>query len=60
MNRRFDAAVDFTVAGNTSCQKPAEGVTGARQGSHQIKVRIGSAEGNSAPESVSSDADFTS
>jgi hypothetical protein len=35
---------------NASCQEPAEGVTGARQGSHQIRVRIGSTESNSAPE----------
>jgi hypothetical protein len=59
-NRRFDAAVDFTAAGNASCQEPAEGVTGAHQGSHQIRVRIGSTEGNSAPESVSSAADSMS
>jgi hypothetical protein len=60
INRRFDAAADFPAAGNASCQEPAEGGTGSRQGSHQIRVRIGSTEGNSAPEGASSAADSTS
>jgi hypothetical protein len=54
------AAGDFPAARIASCQEPAEGVTGEHQGSHQIRVRIGSTEGYSAPESVSSAADFTS
>ena len=50
---------EFLRRGNASCQEPTEGVTVVR-GSHQIRVRIGSSEGNSAPEAVSSAADFTS